>query len=153
MAVALFLPMQTGHFAILRKKDQKSRSGWSRTTVFALSERRTSVALPSVLLLHFFSRDGWNRTSFHVFPKHAGARSPSSRFFFPSRDLLIAAVLAQRELHRSTLACRAAFTFPKPTACCRSESDGGAVGLGKVCLNSNLHNPIFNQRLIDSCGI
>jgi hypothetical protein len=49
-AVALFLPVTTNHFFCLRKRDQKSRSGWSRTTVFALSERRASVALPSALI-------------------------------------------------------------------------------------------------------
>jgi hypothetical protein len=79
-AVALFLPVPSDHFSYLQKKDQKSRSGWSRTTVFALSERRASVALPSVHTPPLPSRDDWNRTSFLVFPKHAGSRRPTSRF-------------------------------------------------------------------------
>ena len=60
---------------------RKNRWEWSRTTVSAISERRASVTPPSVIRVRriSFSRDGRNRTDFLVFPRHAGARCPSSR--------------------------------------------------------------------------
>src|SRR5579885_3131425 len=36
-------------------------------------------------------------------------------------------------------------TFPSRQLCCRSGTDGGAVGLGKVCPNSHFHRPRFNR--------
>jgi hypothetical protein len=44
--VAAFQSGNSDHFLCLQKRT-KCRSGWSRTTVFALSERRASVAPPS----------------------------------------------------------------------------------------------------------
>jgi hypothetical protein len=60
-----------------------NRWEWSRTTASAISERRASVTPPSVLHVashSVVSRDGRNRTDFLVFPRHAGARCPSSRY-------------------------------------------------------------------------
>jgi hypothetical protein len=78
--VGAFQPANTAHFLSLRKKDQMSlgvesnhRFRLIRATCFRCTTERVS--------LHCLSRDDWNRTSLHVFPKHAGARSPSSRCF------------------------------------------------------------------------
>ena len=83
--VGAFQPANTAHFLSLRKKDQMSlgvesnhRFRLIRATCFRCTTKRAAPVL--------FSRDGWNRTSFHVFPKHAGARSPSSRSCLSSRN-------------------------------------------------------------------
>ena len=67
-------------FLFLRKKGGKVAWGGVEPPFSPYQSDVLPLHHQAFLTFVFINRDDWNRTSLLVFPKHAGARSPSSRF-------------------------------------------------------------------------